>query len=411
MKIVDVAIIGSGPAGLFTALNIDKSANVYLFEKNDIPGRKLLMAGAGMCNFTHSGDIREFYDKYGDEKKFLRTAFSKCSNGDVINFFAERGLESEEDKNGKIFPVTRKSKDVLNILLEECRKKGVNFRYNESVIKITQEDGKFQIITSKGEYSFDKVVIATGGKSYPTTGSSGDGYKFAEMLGHTVINIRSALTAVTIKNYIFSEIAGLSFADKKIFLFRKEKKIKEWQGDILLTNKGVSGPGILDNSRYMENGDVIKVNFADTSEEKARDEFLNCVKNDGKQGVKRYLKNYGLSENMMKIIMEKSMLNMESKIAEVSKESRELLIKMITAHPFEIESIDGFNCAMATAGGVSLKEVNSKTMESKIKQGIYFTGEVLDIDGNTGGYNIQAAFSTGYLAAMDINSKLNGDEN
>ena len=411
MKKMDVAIIGSGPAGLFTGLNIDKNANVYIFEKNDIAGRKLLMAGAGMCNFTHSGDIKEFYDKYGDEKKFLRTAFSKCSNRDIINFFAERGIESEEDKNGKIFPVSRKSRDILNILLEECRKNGVIFRYNESVIKLSEENDKFKIITSKGEYSFDKVVITTGGKSYPTTGSSGDGYKFAELLGHSVINIRPSLTAVTVKEYIFGEIAGLSFVEKKIALFRKDKKVKEWQGDILLTNKGISGPGILDYSRYMENGDVIKVNFADKSEESVRDEFLSYVKSDGKQGVKRYLKNYGLSENMMKIIIEKSLLNVESKIAEVSKESRELLIKLITAHPFIINEVDGFNCAMATAGGVSLKEVNTKTMESKIKKGVYFAGEVLDIDGNTGGYNIQAAFSTGYLAAIDINLKLNGDEN
>lgn len=401
-----IAVIGGGPAGLFTAINIDKSCEIVLFEKNDISGRKLLMAGSGMCNFTHSGNISEFYDKYGDEKKFLRPSFSNCSNQDIINFFKENGIESEEDKNGKVFPVSRKSKEIADKLIELSKKNGVKFRYNESVIEIKEENSKFKITTSKTEYSFDIVVITTGGKSYPTTGSSGDGYKFAMQFGHTIIEPKSALAAVKIQNFDFMEIAGLSFQMIKVALFKENKKLKEWNGDILITNKGLSGPAILDNSRYMEAGNCLKVNFSFESDEKVRDDFLSLVKNEGKSGLKKFMKRYPISENMIKIILEGIGGISDKKIAEVSKEERENLIKKLTAYPFIIESVDGFSSAMATKGGISLKEINPKTMESKLKTGLYFAGEVIDIDGDTGGYNIQAAFSTGYTAAIGINSKI-----
>ncbi|BDU50513.1 NAD(P)/FAD-dependent oxidoreductase [Haliovirga abyssi] len=413
MEKYDVIIIGGGPAGLFTAINIKKEMSVLILEKNQKVGKKLLMAGAGRCNITHEGEMSEFFNHYGNNYKFLKTVFKEFSNKDMINFFKRRGMGIIVDKNGKIFPETEKSKDILKILINECMKKGVVIKNNETVLKaeeIKEEDKKidekFIIKTKNNIYMCDKLVISTGGKSYPTSGSSGDGYIFAKNLGHKIVSLKPALAPAFITDYKFKNISGVSLKNIKIYLYRENKKIGEHIGDIGFTHVGLSGPGILDFSRDIKEDDVLKVNFIGEKIDKFKKEFIKETEKDGNVIIKNYLKRYKIPESLIKSVLEQINMDILTKMAEISKDKRNKLAKMFCEYPFEIDRMGDYNIAMATTGGVALKEINGKTMESKIVKNLFFAGEVVDIDGDTGGYNIQAAFSMGYTVAKSINGGL-----
>ncbi|MCU0289046.1 MAG: aminoacetone oxidase family FAD-binding enzyme, partial [Acidobacteria bacterium] len=219
-KEFDLIIIGAGPAGLFTAANIKTSKKVLLLEKNESPGKKLLISGSGRCNITHAGDIGMFFNHYGDNSRFLKTALGQFSNDDLINFFREKGLGTVIDKNGKVFPRSGNARDVLAVLIKECKHHKVDIKYNEAVLKIEKKERRFYVTTKDNEYICTKVLISTGGKSYPASGSSGDGYILAEALGHTIVSPQPALTPVFIKNYKFSEISGVSLQERTIYLYR-----------------------------------------------------------------------------------------------------------------------------------------------------------------------------------------------
>ncbi len=411
MQAYDVIIIGAGPAGLFTAINCAvKERKVLILEKNDRAGKKLLLSGAGQCNITHAGDIREFLNYYGDNYRFLKKSLLSFTNGDLLNFFKERGLDFITQENGKIFPNTLRAKDVLDILLKECENKGVEIKYNSIVegVDYISKEKEFNIMV-KGDkmYKSKYLVISTGGMSYTNTGSTGDGYTFAEKLGHSIISPLPALTPLYIKDYRFKDLSGVSFDNVPISLWRGGKKIKETIGDILFTHKNISGPGILNFSRYVLPGDIIKINFVKTDNiEEFRREFIERINIEGKKLVKTILKDYSLPKRFIDKILE--LVGIDEKVtgANLRKKKRNKLIEMLTAYPMTIERLGDFHIAMVTRGGVNLKEVNSKTMESKIIDGLYFTGEVLDIDGDTGGYNIQAAFSTAYMAGQSIKNRL-----
>lgn len=405
MNEFNTIIIGGGPAGLFTAISINESQRVLVLEKNDIAGKKLLMAGAGKCNITHSGDIGEFLKHYGDNFRFLKKALRHFTNNNLINFFKARGLSTITDNNGKVFPSTENSKDVLEVLIQACKENKITMRYNEAALTIEKREDRFWVTTKNDEYSCNYLVISTGGNSFPSTGSSGDGYHFAKTLGHTITPIKPSLTPVFIREYKFTEIAGVSLQNKTIYLYRNNKKINEHHGDIGFTHKGLSGPGILDFSRYFENGDTLKVNFINENAEDFRRLFIEASTKEGKISLKRFLKRYEIPESLIKIILAQLHINSNETLATIDKKTRNHLVNAFCEHPFYIEKVGGFKIAMATSGGVALTEVSQKTMESKQTDNLYFTGEVLDIDGDTGGYNIQAAFSTGAAAAAAINLK------
>jgi len=414
MQIYDVIIIGTGPAGLFTGICCGgEDRKVLILEKNLSAGKKLLLSGAGQCNITHEGEIRDFFNFYGENGRFLKHALFNFTNSDLLDFFRKRGLDFISTDNGKIFPATLKASDVLDILIQECEKNKVQIKYNEAVMEVRYNESEeiFQIKTKNRKYKSKKIVIATGGKSYSTTGSTGDGYVFARSLGHTIEKPLPALTPIYIKNYPFKELSGISFENVPISLWRENKKMRTTFGDVLFTHKNISGPGILNFSRYVMPGDTIKINFVGIEDiEGFRRDFIEDIQSNGKLLVKTILREYTLPKRFIDKLLAIVGIGEETTGAHLNKKKRNKLIEMLTGFPMIVEKLGGFHLAMVTKGGVSLKEVSSKTMESNIVKGLYFVGEVLDIDGDTGGYNIQAAFSTGYVAARNIRGNLSAQK-
>ena len=403
MKSFDTIIIGGGPAGLFTALNC-RRGKTLLLEKNPSPGKKLLISGSGRCNVTHAGEISDFLNHYGENFKFLKTALRKFTNHDLVDFFNKRGLQTITDKNGKVFPDTDNAADILQILLHECRKNNVTIFNNNPVSSIEKAQDSFHVKTQDGEFTCRNLVIATGGNSYPATGSSGDGYQFAKKLGHAIVPPKPALTPVFIRDYSMAELSGVSLQDVPVYLYRENKKINEHRGDIGFTHKGLSGPGILDFSRHIHSDDILKINFIGENADDFRKSIIDTTAKEGKITIQLFLRKYDLPKSLVKIILQELNIQPELNLANIQKNMRNLLVISFCEYPFYIEKTGGFNMAMTTKGGVALTEVSSKTMESKLVPHLYFAGEVLDFDGDTGGYNIQAAFSTGLLAAGSINA-------
>ena len=400
----DCIVIGAGPAGLSTAIEAaSEGARVCLLEKNEKPGQKLLISGSGRCNITHGGPFEDFLPRYGHASRFLKTALYAFSNKDLSAFFSERGCPLTEYENGKIFPRSEKAADILEVLMQEAKKETVTFCFHHGVKRIIKAEKGFTVEASNTGFQSDAVILATGGKSYPGTGSSGDGYRLAASLGHSIIDPVPALAPVYVKDYAFKNCAGISLADREIFLFRDGKKVSSHRGDILFTHRGLSGPGILDFSRHIRSGDMLKINFLTPP---GPDEFNQNIIAAGRQKGKKSLKNFlagnGIPEALSQQVLSVLMLPGEKKLAEISRSQRQALVEGLTLHPFLVESTGNFNDAMVTAGGISLKEINAKTMQSKLVRGLFFAGEVMDMDGETGGYNLQAAFSTGVLAGKSF---------
>ena len=401
-------VIGAGPAGLFGAIHAAApGTRVLVLEKNERPGAKLLLSGSGQCNLTHGGEIRELILHYGDHGKFAKPALMSFSNTALMNFFTKRGLPMVSEENGKIFPKTKSAEDVLEILLAECRKRGVVIRCSEPVQTISRQDGLFTITTGSGQYLAPTVVITTGGRSYPRCGTTGDGYRLAEALGQPVTETAPALAPLLIRPFPFASLSGISFEQMRFSVWRGGKKIAEHTGDLLFTHLGLSGPGILDASRGIHPGDVIKLSFAGPlrREEFAAEIAKRAAENTGWQ-VSTILAKYPIPERLNRKLLKLAGIPEDLKCSHFSGEMRSALVTNCTEFPLTVERLGDFAVAMATRGGIALEQVNQKTMESKIVPGLFFAGEVLDIDGDTGGYNLQAAFSTGYCAGTAIQKKL-----
>ncbi|MCK9579715.1 MAG: NAD(P)/FAD-dependent oxidoreductase [Methanoregula sp.] len=403
----DTIIIGAGPAGLFCAIHAATAGcHVLVLEKNEEPGAKLLLAGTGQCNLTHDGDIRKFALRYGDHGKFIRPALMSFPNKNLMDFFHKRGLAMVTEENGKVFPVTRKSSDVLAVLLAECMKQGVTIRCNEPVTGIVRAGDSFTVTTVSASYQAGTVVITTGGASYPQCGTTGDGYRLAGSLGQPVTEIAPALAPLLIRPFPFASLSGISFEGMHFSVWRGGKKVSDYTGDVLFTHLGLSGPGILDASRGIMPGDIVRLSFAGPMR---RDEFTTeliqrAAENPGWQ-IGTILAKYPIPERLNRKLLQLSGIPDDLTCAHFSAEKRSALIANCTEFPLVVTALGEFKIAMATRGGVALDGVNSKTMESKIVPGLFFAGEVLDIDGDTGGYNLQAAFSTGYLAAEGIRKR------
>ncbi len=399
----DTIIIGAGPAGLFAAANI-RNARTLILEKKELPGRKLMISGSGQCNFTHAGPLKDFFTHYGDNHSFLKPALKSFTNRDTIAWFEKSGLEIITDKNGKVFPRSLKAAEVLNTLLNDCRVRQTEIRTGSQVSAINTDKNHFSIKTDFRAFTCKNLIIATGGLSYPSTGSSGDGYAFARKMGHTLVEPRPALSPVFVKDYQFASISGVSLDNVLIRLFRDNKEIRSHRGDTGFTHKGLSGPGILDFSRYFRNGDTLKINLSNLEEAAFEKQFTSLAGSNGNLPVSAFFKNSCMPRSLVRAIIGISGISPDKPMAEISKKSRKALAELCCSHPFVIDKIAGFSTAMATSGGISLDEVDPLTMESKIVKNLFFAGEVLDIDGDTGGYNIQAAFSTAWMAAQAINS-------
>lgn len=407
MERFDGVVIGAGPAGLFCAIHAAAGGRrILVLEKNPEPGAKLLLAGTGQCNLTHEGDIRNFATRYGHHGRFVKPALMSFSNRDLIAFFQKRGLEMMTEENGKVFPVTRKSSDVLVVLLDECRKQGVTLRCSEPVQEISRTPDTFTITTGKMTYQAGIAVITTGGASYPQCGTTGDGYRFAESLGQPVTMIGPALAPLLIRPFPFSSLSGISFENMRFSIWRDGKKIADRMGDVLFTHLGLSGPGILDASRDIRPGDVVKLSFAGSlRREEFAAELAHRVPANPGWHVGTILAKYPIPERLNRKLLYLSGIEEDLTCAHFSAEKRSILVANCTEFPLVITALGEMKIAMATQGGVALDGVSQKTMESKLVPGLFFAGEVLDIDGDTGGYNLQAAFSTGFLAAQGILKK------
>jgi len=401
----DVIIIGAGPAGLFSAIAI-KNKDVLILEKNLTSGKKLLISGAGQCNYTNFCEIEEFLKKYGNKGRFLKPALYNFTNKDALNFFRAEGVNSIVREDKKVFPSSLKSVDILNALINKCVNKGVEIIYNSLVESVQYDnvDNFFYIKTSNVLFACSKLVIATGGKSYTDTGSSGDGYLFAKSLGHTVEKTIPALTPVYVEDYKFRELSGISFENISISLWRNNKKINQFSGDMLFTHQNLSGPIIINNSRFIEKGDILRINFTKyMSQDEFKKFFEHKIALSGKLNVKTVIKELNMPKRFIDKIMELAKVDGNKICGELDKISRKRIVELLSNYPIVVQSLGDYNIAMITKGGVSTNEINSKTMESKIVKNLYFSGEVLDIDGDTGGYNIQAALSMGKLVGDSIN--------
>jgi len=407
MEQYDVVVIGAGPAGLFCALQAAVPGHrILLLEKNKNPGTKLLLSGSGQCNITHGGEIRDFLSHYGDHGKQVKPALFGFSNRDLISFFRERGLPMITEDNGKVFPQTRRSADVLAILVHECRERGIVLRCDEPVTGVTRLPQAFEIETPIATYRTGMLVITTGGASYPQTGSTGDGYRFSESLGQPVTKTAPALTPLRIRNYPFAELAGISFDCMHFTVWRAGKKIADTTGDVLFTHHGLSGPGILDASRNIQDDDEIRLSFVGhLKQEKFAADLMKRAGKNGTWQMRTLLAEYPIPERLNRILLALSGIHRDLTCAHFSAAQRSQLIMNCTQFPLTVSERGDYSVAMVTRGGVALDGVNLKTMESRVVPNLFFAGEVLDIDGDTGGYNLQAAFSTGFLAARSIRNR------
>lgn len=406
MNTYDLIVIGGGPSGIFSAINVAMAnKQVLLIEKNNRIGKKLLVAGQGRCNLTNGAELKEFFHKYGDKGKFLKTSLYSFTPENLIQWFAKNGLPLElVPESNKYFPNTFKSTNVVELLERQCNKCNVQLVTSCEAKNISYVDNLFFVKTSCGDFVAKNLLISTGGKSYPGTGTTGDGYYFAKSLGHKVIEPQPCLTPVYVDNYAFTDLSGISFKSVEVTVFRENKIIDKNIGDLLLTHHNLSGPAIIDLSRSIRKKDTLKINFLKMPKEEFNKDIIAFINEKGRLPLKSFINKYDLPERFIRKFSALFNINFDKKSAELSKSEREALLKLCE-YTFTVTKLGDFNIAMATNGGVDTTEINPKTMESKIVKSLYFTGEVLDIDGDTGGFNIQAAFSTGYLAAQNILKK------
>ncbi|MGA2161063.1 MAG: NAD(P)/FAD-dependent oxidoreductase [Methanoregula sp.] len=407
MEQYDIAIIGAGPAGLFCAIHAaGPGVRVLILEKNSRPGVKLRISGSGQCNITHEGDIRTFFSRYGTHGQFLKPALLSFTNLALIRFFEKHHLPMEITDGGKVFPVSRNAMDVCDVLSRECRNRGVLLRCREPVHRVENADPGFVLYTAGNTFSTKNLVIATGGASYPKTGSTGDGYRLAASFGHTINGIGPALTPLLIRNFPFTDLAGMSFAGLPFSIWRENRKIFDGRGDVLFTHTGLSGPGILDHSRNIRADDEIRLSFAGPVQRDAFvREFLDTISRAPTRSIKTIIAGLGIPERLARLLPDLAGIPEDSTGAHLTAAGRTRLIGLLTACPLVVSALGDLSVAMVTRGGIVLDEVNAKTMESKIVSGLFFAGEVVDIDGDTGGFNLQAAFSTGFLAAQGIRER------
>lgn len=418
-----VVIIGGGPAGMMAAISSAKCGNdVTILEKMNMLGKKLLITGKGRCNITSSIPIDEFIKNIPGNGMFLYSAFNKFDNTDILNLLKEEGVETKVERGNRVFPVSDSSKDVQMAFIKLLKKYHVKVETNSNVREIITENGevtkvKYEQDSVKKEINAEKIILATGGKSYPGTGSTGDGYLIAEKLGHTITKIRPSLVPLVVAPKdinICKSLQGLSLKNVQIKLkdIKNEKNIYEDFGEMLFTHFGVSGPTVLSGSAHLlryknidellknENIKLIIDLKPALSMEKLDERILRDFSSEKNKAFKNSLEKL-LPKKMIDVIIDLSEINPNKKVNEITKKEREQLVFLLKNFSITIQNFSKIEDAIVTAGGINIKEINPKTMESKIVKGLYFAGELIDVDAYTGGFNLQIAYSTGFVAGQD----------
>lgn len=399
----DILIIGAGPAGLMAASQC--KGKVVVLEKMDMPCVKLRLTGKGRCNITNSAKLSDFVKHFGKNGRFLKHALVQFFNEDLIKYFEKLGVEFKLERGGRYFPKSDKSFDIFQALIDNTKEKGVIIYNNCEVSDISKDENKFLVTTKKGQnFITKKVIITCGGKSYPKTGSSGDGYKLAKKMGHTIIEPIPSLVPLITEGFDAKKLQGLSLKNVKASLYSNNKKITEQFGEMLFADFGLTGPVILSLSKHtvplLSDGKNLEVSIdlkPALDFERLDERLKREIDNGGKKYFKNLLKNL-LPAKLVPFFIEKLNIPVSKKLNQINSEERKKLKMLLKDLRFPVIGCKSFDQAIVTAGGINLKEVNPKTMESRIVPGLYFAGEVLDIDADTGGFNLQAAFSTGYLA-------------
>ena len=413
-----VVVIGGGPAGMMAAITSRENGNeVTIIEKNKQLGKKLLITGKGRCNITSSLDMGEFIKNTPGNGMFLYSAFQKYTNQDIINFLDKQGLQVKEERGNRIFPITDKSLDVLKCFESKIKELGIKINFDEEAKELIINENKEikAVKTSKREIIADKVILATGGKSYPLTGSTGDGYKMVEELGHKITSIKPSLVPLEIydKN-LCTKLQGLSLKNVSIKLIdkQKNKEIYEDFGEMIFTHFGVSGPIILSSSAHLvryknieqlmkEKKIILKIDFKPALREEKLDERILRDFNEFKNKQFKNALDKLLPQKLIPVIIEKSEINPNKKVNEITKKERANLLKQLKDFEVDVKEFRSIDEAIITSGGISIKEINPKTMESKKIKGLFFAGEIIDVDSYTGGFNLQVAYSTGYVAGSN----------
>lgn len=461
MKQYDIAIVGGGPSGIMATITVSKfnsNLKIALLEKNNSLAKKLLISGGGRANLSHKSDMDDYISAFST--RFIKASLYNFNHEDLINLFKEKGLEFKEE-DSKLYPVTDDSNSVLNVLISYLNELNIDIFYNFNVVDIKKEDDLFKIykndsskissysFTKKNEnlanfkredhsysesLSSKKLILTCGGMTYPETGSDGTGYDLAKSLGHNIVSLSPALTSIGIENSKFYNLSGLKFEDPLI----KYKKTIKSRDDVLITHKGLTGPGILnisedilrdilfDNKYKTVSQDIFEKNEANLIFESKRnilfkpnsaiyldfipdlnnEELKSKLDSDFKKSnkIKNYLK-YHLANSFIPLFLEIANIDGNKILNQLNKKERKSLLNNLKNFKIEFNSFSK-NSAMLSSGGVNLNEVNQKTMESKIVDGLYFAGELLDLSAPTGGYNLQIAFSTGYLAGLSCENSL-----
>lgn len=405
-----VLIIGGGAAGMMAAIAAAYNGNeVHVFEKNEKNGKKLFITGKGRCNITNASDIENHFANIMRNSKFLYSAYHCLDSYGVCTMIESAGVETKIERGNRVFPLSDKSSDVIYALNKMMRDIGVNIHLKSEIVSVSKKNENIILKEKNGKKHIgDACIIATGGISYPVTGSTGDGYKFAEKIGHTITERYPSLVPFNIKEEFCKELQGLSL--KNVELKIQDETGKQYyseMGEMLFTHFGISGPLVLSASGHIsdklkEHQFIAKIDLKPALSNEALDKR---ILKDFEENINRNFNNSLdklLPKKLIPVIVELSGINQYKKVHEITKEERENLVKLIKELKMSISGARGYNEAIITKGGVSVKDINPKTMESKIVPGIYFAGEVLDIDALTGGYNLQVAWSTGYLAGSSI---------
>ena len=403
-----VLVIGAGAAGSMAAIfAARKGHEVTVFEKNAKTGKKIYITGKGRCNITNAVSNEELIKNTIRNPKFMYSAFSAFTSEDVIRFFENMGCPVKIERGNRVFPVSDHSSDVIKALDKAMEKAGVKVRYNTPVEELIINENETEIIGIKlrdgKKVEADKVIVATGGLSYKSTGSTGDGYEFAKQVGHTIKDLRPSLVALMVKEKFIKDLQGLSLKNVRVSVKNGKKKIFDELGEMLFTRDGISGPLILSASSiagdlFYNEGGMLSIDLKPALSEEELDARLLRDFTEFKSKALKNAFDKLLPKSLIPVFLERTKIDVEKRAGDLTKSERSVIIGLLKHFTLQITGLKGYEEAVITKGGVSVKEVNPKTMESKKVKGLYFAGEVLDVDALTGGFNLQIAWSTGAVA-------------